>query len=265
MAVNGSVAPIPLPPKTGLLKSPLSYTEYNPAGHDTVILLHDLFHSGLSQWDVVRPFLPSEFRILILDWPGHGGSAMPEMGFNDTPRQFAAALTKWMTTTIRGSCHIVAAGLGAYAAIHAALSYPQRIATLTLTGFLHHADANVRADWIAQRSTWNMTMRQDSRAIGDLATRYQHDQWQKMNTDILNDLVTYPPHTMPDDFERLECPLLIIAGDAIEVERRQANQIRDWAPMGRLAIIPGAGHNAMLDAPGIFGGMVSRFLRTPGV
>ncbi|HLY28134.1 MAG TPA: alpha/beta hydrolase, partial [Aggregatilineales bacterium] len=96
-----------------------------------------------------------------------------------------------------------------------------------------------------------------------LASRYQHDRWQQMNLQILDDLVTYPPHTMPDDFERLEHPLLVVAGDAIEIERKQALQIRDWSPQGNLAIIPGAGHHAMLDAPGIFGAIVSRFLRTP--
>jgi pimeloyl-ACP methyl ester carboxylesterase len=226
-----------------------------------LILLHDLFHNGSTQWDAVRSFLPTEFRVLVLDWPGHGKTPMLEGGFNDTPRQLSVALTQWMTTNVRGACHIIGAGLGAYAAMHAALRYPQRIATLTLAGFLHHADASVRADWMAQRTTWSMAV-QAGNALA-LASRYSHDKWQQMNQDILNDLVTYPPHTMPDDFERLERPLLVIAGDAIEIERRQAMQVRDWSPQGHLAVIPDAGHSPMLDAPSIFGNIVSRFLRTP--
>ncbi len=263
MVVNGSKVPTPPLPKTGALRSPLHFAEYHPEGRDTVVLLHDMLHNGASQWDSVRPFLPSEFRTLVLDWPGHGKSPLPEGGFNDTPRQLSVALMQWMTMTVRGSCHIVAAGLGAYAAIHAALGYPQRIASLTLVGFLHHADASVRTDWASQRSEWSVAMSQDQKAIADLKPRYEHDKWHDMNLGILSDLVTYPPHTMPDDFERLERPLLVIAGDGVDVERQQALQIRDWAPQGHLAIIPDAGHHAMLDAPVIFGAIVSRFLRTP--
>src|SRR3954467_1503998 len=139
MEINGSKATIPPLPTTGTLRPPLNYAEFNPEGKETVILLHDMFHSGLSQWDDVRLFLPKEFRTLILDWPGHGKSPLPDGGFNDAPRQLSVALTQWMTARVRGPCHIVAAGLGAYAAVHAALGYPQRIASLTLIGYLHHA------------------------------------------------------------------------------------------------------------------------------
>jgi pimeloyl-ACP methyl ester carboxylesterase len=261
MAADGLKVPTPQLPGTGPLRPPLHYAEYNPEGKDTIVLLHDLFHNGSSQWDSVRPFLPTEYRVLVLDWPGHGKSPLPMHGFNDTPRQLSVALTQWMTTTIRGSCHIVAAGLGAYAAVHAALGYPQRIASLTLVGFLHHADATVRSQWMVQRETMSIAIKTNSGS--DLSTRYEHEKWQQMNLDILNDLVTYPPHTMPDDFERLDKPLLIVAGDGVEIERRQSVQIRDWSPHGHLAIIPDAGHNPMLDAPIIFGAIVSRFLRTP--
>ncbi len=261
MAANGSKVTIPQPQTTGPHKSGLHFKEYNPEGRETVVLLHDLFHNSESQWSAVRPFFPGELRLLAVDLPGHGNSPLPEGGFNDTPRQFSVAISQWMTQYIRGACHIVAAGLGAYAALHLALGYPQRVASLTLAGFLHHADASVRAEWTAQRATWDVAMKA-SDSTG-LASRYQHERWQQMNLEILDDLVTYPPHTMPDDFERLERPLLIIAGDGIAIERWQALQIRDWSPQGHLAIIPGAGHSAMLDAPGIFGAIVSRFLRTP--
>src|SRR5260370_527555 len=133
MLANGSKDTTPLLPTTGSLKSDLHYAEYNAQGSETVILLHDMLQNGSTQWDSVRAYLPVEFRTLILDWPGHGKSPLPEGGFNDTPRQLAAALTKWMTTTVRGACHIIGAGIGAYAATHVALGYPQRVASLTLT------------------------------------------------------------------------------------------------------------------------------------
>ena len=262
MVANGLKATTPQLPGTAPLKAPLHYTEYNPEGTETIVLLHDLFQNGSSQWDAVRPYLPFEFRLLIVDWPGHGLSPLPGNGFDDTPRQFATILSQWMTRSVRGTCHMVGAGLGAYAALHVALGYPQRVASLTLVGYLHHADAVVRAQWASQRETLRLALETGSSV--DLSARYGHDQWQKMNLDILADLMTYPPHTMPDDFERLEMPTLLVSGDAVEIERRQALQIRDWAPQAHLAVIPDAGHNAMLDAPAIFGGILSRFLRTPG-
>ena len=61
------------PPDDGLDEVLLNYTEYNPSGKSTVLLIHGACTSGLN-WDLVVPHLVDTYHLLVPDLPGHGQS-----------------------------------------------------------------------------------------------------------------------------------------------------------------------------------------------
>ena len=60
-------------PDDGLDEVLLSYTEHNPSGKPTVLLIHGACTSGLN-WDLVVPHLADTYHLLVPDLPGHGQS-----------------------------------------------------------------------------------------------------------------------------------------------------------------------------------------------
>ena len=61
------------PPDDGLDEVLLNYTEHNPSGKSTVLLIHGACTSGLN-WDLVVPHLADTYHLLVPDLPGHGQS-----------------------------------------------------------------------------------------------------------------------------------------------------------------------------------------------
>lgn len=112
-------------------------------------------------WDAVIPALVNDgYRVIAVDWPGHGDSPAPAPPQSASAMMYARVLAE--VTQALGIEGAVVCGnsVGGYAAIRLALESPQRVAALVLVdpgGFTKH-NALTRAfcrtkgtEWVTQR------------------------------------------------------------------------------------------------------------------
>ncbi|WP_257133872.1 alpha/beta fold hydrolase [Streptomyces sp. st140] len=64
-----------------------------------------------------------------------------------------------------------------------------------------------------------------------------------------------------DAWDRVRCPVLVLRGENGTMKPDEADRMRDRHPATRIAVIPGAGHDAHLDNSGAVYGEMARYLR----
>ncbi len=106
-------------------------TYYQQAGHGPdVVMIHGLT-GNLSIWYLyAMPALASEFRVTAYDMRGHGYSELTPTGY--TSAHFAADLNGLLESLGIERAHVVGYSYGATVALHCALLYPSRVASLIL-------------------------------------------------------------------------------------------------------------------------------------
>jgi pimeloyl-ACP methyl ester carboxylesterase len=104
---------------------------YQQAGQgQDVVLIHGVT-GDLSTWYIgVMPSLAKEFRVTAYDLRGHGYSEGTPSGY--TSAHLAADLDDLMENLGIKKAHIVAHSFGASVALHTAVLYPDRVASLVL-------------------------------------------------------------------------------------------------------------------------------------
>ena len=65
---------------------------------------------------------------------------------------------------------------------------------------------------------------------------------------------------MTADFDRIECPVLILAGELDPVAPAAAVRLADMLPGARVEVLPGIGHGVFRQAPGEAMTLVRAFL-----
>jgi pimeloyl-ACP methyl ester carboxylesterase len=133
----------------------LHYTQMG-AGPD-IVMLHGL-GANLAFWFLgIVPALTGEFRVMTYDMRGHGYSDMPASGY--TSAHMAEDLHSLLNHLQVRQAHLVGHSFGGAVALHFAILYPERVASLTL------ADAKVRVLQPSQRlkdwpywNVWKLTL-----------------------------------------------------------------------------------------------------------
>lgn len=119
-----------------VVDTPAFQLHYHEAGQgDPFILLHGS-GPGVSAWSNFRGNLPvfaENFRTILLDMPGFGRSAMPDLD-RIYPRIAADATVELMDKLGIERANLLGNSMGGYAAAEFALAYPERLDRLVLMG-----------------------------------------------------------------------------------------------------------------------------------
>ncbi|RDW71650.1 alpha hydrolase-19 [Coleophoma crateriformis] len=139
----------------GLDQVLLHYTEHNPSGHATVLLIHGALTSG-QNWDLVVPHLAGSYHLLVPDLPGHGQSR----NVKPFSAEYAARLLERLIRkhAHNGKAHVVGHSLGANVAIELITSYPQVVSDAFVSGFAKYPPSRYTACfpygfWVENRLT----------------------------------------------------------------------------------------------------------------
>lgn len=141
---------MPEPALVDVDASPIAYRCAGDPGGPLVLFLHGL-GGGRTAWDPQLRAVGERRRAVAWDMPGYGASA-PVAGQLD----FAAisdALAGLLDHLGVDAAHLVGLSFGGMHAQHAALAYPDRVASLTLvdTSPAFGLEGTTRADWLASR------------------------------------------------------------------------------------------------------------------
>jgi pimeloyl-ACP methyl ester carboxylesterase len=119
------------------VRTPTGELAYTDAGEGpAVVLLHATLHDR-RDFDAIVPALRRDYRVIALDWPGHGDSPAP-VG-PPTAAAFADALVEFMTALDIPAAALIGNSVGGFAAARLAITHPDRVSALVLVntgGFL---------------------------------------------------------------------------------------------------------------------------------
>jgi 2-succinyl-5-enolpyruvyl-6-hydroxy-3-cyclohexene-1-carboxylate synthase len=222
------------------------------------------FLSGPAQWRalVSRTAGPASCEYL----PGHGPAprVLEGAGFFDVVDALAAALPA-------PRCELVGYSLGGRLALALALRHPERVAALTLIsadpGLRSEADRAARIAWeeeLAARAetaplpafvdAWeSLPLFATQQRVAESELRAQRQQrLEHVGSGIAWVLRTLGTGRMPELWSQLHllrAPVRVITGALDEKFTRIGRELAEQVPGLRHAVLEGAGHNVVLEAP----------------
>ncbi|HEX6595777.1 MAG TPA: alpha/beta fold hydrolase [Acidimicrobiales bacterium] len=240
-----------------------------PAGDARVVLVHGFTQTHHS-WDEVAAALADRFEVVMVELPGHGGSASARLDFPATAAAIADAGG--------GPATYVGYSMGGRLCLRTALDTPPGVVTsLVLVG---------ASPGIEDPSTRAERRRADALLADDLAagdTKAFLDGWLAQPlfetttprpTDLearranppdglayaLRKLGTGTQDPLWDRLPELSMPVLLVAGERDAKFRALAERMAEAiGPNARTAWVPGAGHAVPLDQPSACADLIERF------
>lgn len=185
------------------------------------------------------------YRVIALDTRGHGESPRGSAPF--TLRQFAEDLRDFMDQRGIDRAHILGFSDGGNIALHFALKYPRRVGKLILNG--------------ANLDPWGVKMRVQLPVVAGHAVARMfagRSPQARRNAEMLG-LMVNEPHFAPRDLQRLNMPVLVIAGNRDMIRSAHTRLIADSLPDSRLVILKG-NHFVANQNPREFNRAVEEFL-----
>jgi 3-oxoadipate enol-lactonase len=248
---------------------------YEETGSGPAIVLGHSFLCSGEMWEKQVPVLADSFRVVNIDYRGHGQSSTVEGRFDvyDLVDDTTAILDEL------GIEQAVWAGLstGGFAALRAALTVPERVRAIVV------ADASAAAEPLYPKIKYR-TLGLGARLVGLRPflpavvpimfgqttlkeNRQLVDEWTPslLSMDLTSILrfleATVTRDSLLDRLPEIDVPALIVVG---EEDRGQpvfrARQMADGIPGARLEIISKAGHLSALEQPEAFNRALLDFL-----
>lgn len=250
---------------------------YEETGSGPAIVLGHSFLCSGEMWEEQVPVLAESFRVINIDYRGHGQSSTVEGPFDlyDLIDDTTAILDE---LGIEGA---IWAGLstGGFVALRAALTIPERVRAIVV------ADASAAAESFYPKFKYR-ALGLGARLVGmrpfvpavapimfgqttlnenpDLVEEWTPELLSMDLTSLLSFLEAIVTRdSLLDRLGEIQVPALIVVG---EEDRAQpvprAQQIADGIPGARLEIIPDAGHLSALEQPGAFNRVLLDFLNS---
>jgi non-heme chloroperoxidase len=113
----------------------LVYVEQGPRDGLPVVLLHGLSDT-LHSYDLLRPLLPSSWRVFAVTVRGHGLSDKPETGY--ALGEFASDIAAFLDAVGVERAMIVGHSMSSAIALAMAAAYPERVSGMALLGAFAH-------------------------------------------------------------------------------------------------------------------------------
>lgn len=233
-----------------------------------VALVHGFTQTGRS-WGAIADDLATDHEVVLVDAPGHGGSADVAAGLVDGAALLADAV---------GLALWVGYSMGARLCLHVAVHHPEVVRGLVLVG----GTAGIEDD--AERAERRARDAATSARIDEIGVDRFLDEWlaqplfdslpadaagledRRRNTvaglrSSLDLAGTGAQVPLWDRLGRIRVPVLAIAGERDERFAALAERIAaSVGGHGEVALVPGAGHAAHLEQPAAFLTLVRRWL-----
>lgn len=232
----------------------------------TIVLIHG-FGAAIDWWDEVAPQLASDHRVIRIDLIGHGGTAAPDSGYSiERQAQLVSAVLDKLAVD---RFTVIGHSMGGEVAAALAEMKPERvermvlidsppIAATTFTLLTKAYFAPVLGEFLSRFPT-ERAMRRGleqgfapgfpvpERFVADLkqftytAMREAHDESEDFRK-------AKPPYERIAALKPLP-PLLVIFGTQDAIVPPDSAQLFERVPGAKVAMIEGAGHSPMVEAP----------------
>jgi pimeloyl-ACP methyl ester carboxylesterase len=217
-----------------------------------LVMLHGASSTGREDFAAQLPVFVKAFRCYLPDARGHAGTRWdPSAGLRYG--DLVVDLDAFADACNLGTFHLLGFSMGAATALLYAIRRAERLRTLVLVGT--SPEREPRTHVVRHLADVARIEAQDPAWAGALARRHDPvqgtDGWRRLMPAIV-DMVEHQPAISPAALRRAEVPALVVVGDRDPfVPVPQAWQLARQLPDAWLAVIPGAGHEAMAQRPAI--------------
>lgn len=228
-----------------------------------LVLLHGASSSASEDWSAQRPLFRQAFRIYMVDARGHAGTrwdasdGIDADALVDDVLGFADAMNL-------ATFHLAGFSMGAMTALRFAARAPERLRTLVLVGV--DVRREPRASVARVLMDPDRIEREEPTWAAQLERRHAPVQgpgaWRVLLRSLVRDIADQSLPS-PAALLRVRVPTLIVVGDRdVFVPVDHAVTLFHQLPRAQLLVVPGAGHQAMVERPAIFNEAAGAFYRS---
>lgn len=208
---------------------------------EALLLLPGLLGSMGVQWHNFVRLLAPDFRLILLDWRGHGrsGNNAPNL----LPERLVADVVGLLDALGITAVHIAGYNLGGYIGLQLALNQPRRVHSLLLHATKVYWTAET-ADKMRRQLDPDILAIKTPTYADQLAQEHGGRQWRVLVRQAA-DLIAYLAENGLGDslIKRVQCPTLVSVGDRDEiVPLNEAQRLSRTLANGRLLVLPGVRH-----------------------
>ncbi len=228
-----------------------------------LILLHGATGSGRDHFASQVPVLAEAFRLYVPDARGHASTVWDaRSGLSTT--QMADDVLAFADALDLATFHALGYSMGAMTGLHVAARAPERLRTFVAISIAAEREPRLAVGRVLMDP--DRIERQDPVWARQLAARHDLAQgdgaWRRLLPAIVADIEAQPL-LRPAELRAIDPPTLIVAGDRdpfvpVDAAWSLARQVRD----GRLLVLPGVGHDALVDRPGLLHVALEDFYRS---
>jgi len=238
-----------------------------------VVLLHATLHDR-HDFDPIVERLQRDYRVIALDWPGHGESPAPEPNYQPTAASYADVLADVVAALDLPPAAFVGNSVGGFAAARLAITDPQRVSRLVLVntgGFIASPVTNLYCRMLGAPAVMKRVLprsirsymkatNENDRAVQERTLARAHTREGVVLTAALWRSFAAPEHNLRPYADRITAPCLIIWGSKDTVALMRFGRATAAAiPGSRLEVLP-TGHVVFSSDPTDFLALVAPFL-----
>ena len=256
------------------------YVEETGAG-EPVVFAHEL-NSDYRGWEAQVRWFSRRYRCITYNARGYPPSDVPSepeaYGMPHVVNDLAAVAR----ASGGGKAHVVGSSMGAYAALHFGLTYPEMAKSLVISGVGSGSPAAERAGWIAECEaiakvyaeqgsraaaeniakgpTRVQLRRKDARGFEEFVSHLaEHSSDGKART-ILGYQARRPSlQDFAEEFSRMQIPVLLVVGDEDAACLETTLWLKKTLPKAGLWMVPNSGHAIHLEEPDAFNQVLGDF------
>jgi len=237
---------------------------YELSGSGPAIVLGHSFLCDTHMWDAVSPALAERYRVINVDFRGHGGSTAPAPHtLDDLAADCRAILDREGVTR----AVLVGLSMGGMTAMRLALAAPERVAGLVLldtsadpeppskrvqyrfmAGLERRFGHIALIDAIVPRIMMGATTRRTRREIYDREAA----RLKQVNVNALywTSRAVFDRESIAARLGEIRCPTLVMVGaEDVATTPAKSRRLAAGIPGARLVELPGAGHLSALETP----------------
>lgn len=228
-----------------------------------LVMLHGATGSGREHFAKLRPVVTRGFQTYLPDARGHAGTRWdPAAGW--TTADLVDDVIGFVDALDLPTFHLLGYSMGGMTALHVAARFPARVRTLVAVSIGAEREPRLRAGRVLMDPA--RIERDDPDWARKLAARHDTIQgaggWQRLLTAIVDDIAAQPLLSARA-LRSIDAPTLVAAGDRdpfVPVAQADAlaRQVRD----GRLLVMPGVGHDSLVDRPAVLHAALDDFYRS---
>lgn len=226
------------------------YSYQYPGDGDVVLLLHGgLSHTASFDYTILPAIIGK--RAFGYDRSGHGYTADRDGSFH-FEFQYQEAIA-YLEDVVKEPAHIIGYSDGAIIGLMVAMRRPDLVKSLvSLGGAFHFKGTLPGLEW--DGNIPESEQAEYAQMSPDLPAT-QFDKWRKSFQ-----MWTTEPEFVAADLKKIQCPVLVIAGDDDVIDHHHTVEMFESIANARLAIVPGASHRVNKEKPEFLQTLICDFL-----